>query len=37
MARIGRVIAWKNDEDPQARAKTVVDGILAEMKGSNLI
>jgi hypothetical protein len=29
--------AWKNDEDPEARAKTIVDGIVAEMRKSNLL
>lgn len=28
---------WKNDEDPQARAKTIVDGVMAEFQKSNLI
>ncbi|MEP6875213.1 MAG: hypothetical protein ABI887_12685 [Burkholderiales bacterium] len=29
--------AWKNDEDPEARAKTIVDGIVAEMRKSSLL
>jgi hypothetical protein len=29
--------AWKADEDPEARAKTIVDGIVAEMQKSNLL
>ncbi len=29
--------AWKNDEDPAARAKTIVDGIVGELKSSKLI
>jgi hypothetical protein len=29
--------AWKRDEEPQSRAKTIVDGIMAELKNSNLI
>ncbi len=29
--------AWKNDEDPQARAKTIVDGVIAELRSSKLL
>jgi len=29
--------AWKADEEPEARAKTIVDGIVAEMQKSNLL
>jgi hypothetical protein len=29
--------AWKGDEDPASRAKTIVDGIVAEMRKSSLI
>lgn len=29
--------AWSNDEDPKGRAKTIVDGIVAEMKNSQII
>ena len=29
--------AWKNDEDPETRAKTIVDGIVEEMRKSNLL
>jgi hypothetical protein len=29
--------AWKNDEEPTARAKTIVDGIIGEMIGSKLL
>jgi hypothetical protein len=28
---------WKNDEDPHVRAKTIVDGILMELRKSNLL
>jgi hypothetical protein len=28
--------AWKNDEEPVARAKTIVDGIITEMRNSKL-
>lgn len=28
---------WKNDEDPEARAKVIVDGVVAEFKKSGLI
>ena len=28
---------WRNDEDPQARAKTIVDGIVAEFQKSKLL
>ena len=28
---------WKNDEDPDSRAKVIVDGAIAEMKHSGLI
>jgi hypothetical protein len=29
--------AWRDDEDPQQRAKTVVDGLVAALKSSGLI
>ncbi len=29
--------AWKNDEDPEVRAKTIVDGILNEFRSSKLL
>jgi hypothetical protein len=29
--------AWKNDEDPVERAKTIVDGIVVEMRKSQLM
>jgi hypothetical protein len=29
--------AWKHDEDPEIRAKTIVDGIIAELKNSRLL
>ena len=29
--------AWKADEDPETRAKTIVDGIVGEMQKSNLL
>jgi hypothetical protein len=29
--------AWKNDEEPVARAKTIVDGIVTEMRSSKLL
>lgn len=28
---------WKNDEDPEGRAKVIVDGVIAEFKKSGLI
>jgi hypothetical protein len=28
---------WKNDEDPQARANTIVNGIMAELQKSKLL
>ena len=28
---------WKNDEEPEARAKVIVDGVIAEFKKSGLI
>jgi hypothetical protein len=28
---------WKNDEDPRARAKTIVDGVLTELRNSRLL
>lgn len=47
-ARTGKVVwstqskgkhmnAWKQDEDPETRAKTIVDGIVGEMQKSNLL
>ena len=29
--------AWKNDEDPQVRAKTIVDGVMNEFRTSKLL
>ena len=28
---------WKSDEDPQARAKTIVDAVIAEMRKSGIL
>jgi len=28
---------WKNDEDPRVRAKTIVDGIIVELRNSGLL